>query len=337
MRVIFGVLIAVASAVGAFGPSGATAAVGGPISRRRAADRALQLSSPVLAPMAFSRFCLRYRDDCEIHRLRDASGLTRARWARWRGSTPRSTAPSRRKRTTATSSTRPGASPPPPASATITPSPSVTNSFNWDGRRARCCSPRSSPAGASTTSCWWCARAPAISSPTTSTRACGLERRPYRWVKIQTPENPPVPVDGESDPTTTAEPSLASASGQDTDDTLVAADATEIALADEQRDATDVVLTLEAPTQRYASRRRSRAGLVFARRAGVAHLKAFTPTKPAADESCRLPFRGRLPISRHFEWRKPAKSRKFPIRRPYRTNSWESRRHAVSAACCSPR
>jgi hypothetical protein len=33
---------------------------------------------------------------------------------------------------------------------------------------------------------------------------------------------------------------------------LVAADATEIAMADQERDATDVILTLEAPTQRYA-------------------------------------------------------------------------------------
>jgi hypothetical protein len=56
----------------------------------------------------------------------------------------------------------------------------------------------------------------------------------------------------EADPTTTAEPSLASASGQDSDDTLVAADATEIAAADAQREATDVILALEAPTQRYA-------------------------------------------------------------------------------------
>ena len=81
MRIIFGLLVAVASTLGAFAPSGAAAAVmAGPFRDAAPRPERLQLSSPVLAPMAFSRFCLRYREDCEIHRLRDASGVTRAHW-----------------------------------------------------------------------------------------------------------------------------------------------------------------------------------------------------------------------------------------------------------------
>src|SRR5208283_5299095 len=41
---------------------------------------------------------------------------------------------------------------------------------------------------------------------------------PYRWVKIQTPENPMYWSTVEVEPTTTAEPSLASASDRGSDD-----------------------------------------------------------------------------------------------------------------------
>ena len=253
MRVIFGLLIATASAVGAFAPSGAAATVAG--SFRDVAPRSdrLQPSSPVLAPMAFSRFCLRYREDCEIHRLRDASGVTRARWgevARVNAEVNRAIAPQEDDGDVVDETWR------------VAPAAGACHDYAVTKRHELI-------------QLGWPSRALLLAEVVTRwgehhlvlvvrTRAGDFVAdnlypsvrpwyaAPYRWVKIQTPENPLYWSTVEVDPTTTAEPSLASASGQDTDDTLVAADATEIALADEQRDATDVVLTLEAPTQRYA-------------------------------------------------------------------------------------
>ena len=80
MRISFGLLVAALSAVGAFAPSAAAGAAAGLFRDAAPRPERLQLSSPVLAPMAFSRFCLRYREECEIHRLPDASGVTQARW-----------------------------------------------------------------------------------------------------------------------------------------------------------------------------------------------------------------------------------------------------------------
>jgi predicted transglutaminase-like cysteine proteinase len=41
----------------------------------------IQLGAPALAPLAYSRFCLQYRDECEVHRMRGGVGLMRQRWA----------------------------------------------------------------------------------------------------------------------------------------------------------------------------------------------------------------------------------------------------------------
>jgi predicted transglutaminase-like cysteine proteinase len=41
----------------------------------------MQLGAPALAPLAYSRFCLQYRDECEVHRMRGGVGLMRQRWA----------------------------------------------------------------------------------------------------------------------------------------------------------------------------------------------------------------------------------------------------------------
>jgi len=44
-------------------------------------DARIQLDAPALAPMAYARFCLEYRDDCAVHPMRSAIGLKRQRWA----------------------------------------------------------------------------------------------------------------------------------------------------------------------------------------------------------------------------------------------------------------
>ena len=253
MRIIFGLLIAAASAVGAIAPSGATAAVGSPFRDAAPPPERLHLSSPVLAPMAFSRFCLGNREDCEIHRLRDASGVTRARWgevARINAEVNRAIAPQEDDGDVVDETWR------------VAPAAGACHDYAVTKRHELI-------------QLGWPSRALLLAEVVTRwgehhlvlvvrTRAGDFVAdnlypsvrpwyaAPYRWLKIQTPENPMYWSTVEADPTTIAGPSLASASGQDPDDTLVAADATEIAIADEERDATDVVLTIEAPTQRYA-------------------------------------------------------------------------------------
>jgi predicted transglutaminase-like cysteine proteinase len=254
MRIIFGLLVAVASTLGAFAPSGAAAAVmAGPFRDAAPRPERLQLSSPVLAPMAFSRFCLRYREDCEIHRLRDASGVTRAHWgevARVNAEVNHAIAPQADDGDVVDETWR------------VAPTAGACHDYAVTKRHELM-------------QLGWPSRALLLAEVVTRwgehhlvlvvrTRTGDFVAdnlypgvrpwyaAPYRWVRIQTLENPMYWSTVEADPTTTAEPSLASASGQDSDDTLVAADATEIAAADAQREATDVILALEAPTQRYA-------------------------------------------------------------------------------------
>jgi len=153
-------------------------------SRRRAAPRALAALFAGTGPMAFSRFCLRYREDCEIHRLRDASGVTRAHWGEVRGSTPRSTTPSRRKRTTATSSTRLARRP----HGRRCHDYAVTKRhelMQLGGRRARCCSPRCHRWGEHHLVLVVRTRT-GDSSPTTSIRGAAVVRGALSRVRIQT-------------------------------------------------------------------------------------------------------------------------------------------------------
>jgi predicted transglutaminase-like cysteine proteinase len=253
MRISFGLLIVAASAIGAFAPSGAAAAVAGPFRDAAPRPERLQLSSPVLAPMAYSRFCLRYREDCEIHRLREASGVTRARWgevARVNAEVNRAIAPRADDGDVVDETWR------------VAPADGACHDYAVTKRHELM-------------QLGWPSRALLLAEVVTRwgehhlvlvVRTRGGDfvadnlypslrpwyAAPYRWLKIQTPENPLYWSTVEADPTSIDEPSLASASGQDPDDTLVAADATEIAIADEERDATDVIFTLEAPTQRYA-------------------------------------------------------------------------------------
>ena len=213
----------------------------------------LQLSSPVLAPMAFSRFCLRYREDCEIHRLRDASGVTRAHWgevARVNAEVNHAIAPQADDGDVVDETWR------------VAPTAGACHDYAVTKRHELM-------------QLGWPSRALLLAEVVTRwgehhlvlvvrTRAGDFVAdnlypsvrpwyaAPYRWVRIQTPENPMYWSTVEADPKSISEPALASASLEDRDDVLVAADATEIAMADEQRDATDAILSLEAPTQRYA-------------------------------------------------------------------------------------
>ena len=119
---------------------------------------------------------------------------------------------------------------------------------------------------------------------------------PYRWVRIETPENPMYWSTVEADPTSIDERSLASGPAKNSDDMLVAADATEIAAADQARDATDVILRLRSPTQTLCFRRRSRVGLFSL--AGPTAVMSATPT-PAiapADERLDADVAGERPV-----------------------------------------
>lgn len=79
MRSYIAFLSVVGAALGVFLGGEAAAAVTG-ASQYRHQDQRIQLETPTLAPMAYTRFCLEYREECEIHRLTSALGLTRARW-----------------------------------------------------------------------------------------------------------------------------------------------------------------------------------------------------------------------------------------------------------------
>jgi predicted transglutaminase-like cysteine proteinase len=253
MRISFGLLVAALSAVGAFAPSAAAGAAAGLFRDAAPRPERLQLSSPVLAPMAFSRFCLRYREECEIHRLPDASGVTQARW----GEVSRVNAEVNR------------------AIAPQADDGDVVHETWLVAPAAGACHDYAVTKRHELMQLGWPSRALLLAEVVTGwgehhlvllvrTRAGDFVAdnlypgvrpwyaAPYRWVKLQTPENPMYWSTVEVEPTTTAEPSLASAPGQDQDDTLVAADATELAVAAEQRDATDAIWTLEAPTVRYA-------------------------------------------------------------------------------------
>jgi predicted transglutaminase-like cysteine proteinase len=253
MHINFGLLVAAASALGAFAPSGGAAAVAGPFRDAAPRPERLQLSSPVLAPMAFSRFCLRNREECEIHRLRDASGVTGARW----GEVSRVNAEVNR------------------AIAPRDDDGDVVDEIWRVAPAAGACHDYAVTKRHELMQMGWPSRALLLAEVVTRwgehhlvlvvrTRAGDFVAdnlypsvrpwyaAPYRWLRIQTPENPMYWSTVEADPTPTAEPSLASASSEDTENTLVAADAAEIALADQDRDATDVILALEAPNQRYA-------------------------------------------------------------------------------------
>ena len=253
MRISFGLLIVAASAVGAFAPSGAAAAVAGPFRDAAPRPERLQLSSPVLAPMAYSRFCLRYREDCEIHRLREASGVTRARWgevARVNAEVNRAIAPRADDGDVVDETWR------------VAPAAGACHDYavtkrhelmqlGWPSRALLLAEvvtrwgEHHLRAGGAHARRRFRRRQP-LSEP------AAVVRSPLSLAQNPDPENPLYWSTVEADPTSIDEPSLASASGQDPDNTLVAADATEIAIADEERDATDVIFTLEAPTQRYA-------------------------------------------------------------------------------------
>jgi predicted transglutaminase-like cysteine proteinase len=255
MRISFGLLVAVASVVGVVASTSTATAFEGPLNFAvpRSERLQLQLSSPVLAPMAYSRFCLHYREDCEIHRLRDAGGVTRARWGevlKVNAEVNRAIAPQADDGDVVDETWR------------VAPAAGACHDYAVTKRHELM-------------QLGWPSRALLLAEVVTRwgehhlvlvvrTRAGDFVADnlypgvrpwyavPYRWLRIQTPENPLYWSTVEADPTSIDESSLASTSGQVPDDTLVAADDTEIALADEERDATDVVLTLEAPTQRYA-------------------------------------------------------------------------------------
>ncbi len=299
MRISFCLLVATLSVIGAFAPAGAAAAVAGPFRDAAPRPERLQLSSPVLAPMAYSRFCLRYREDCQIHRLRDASGVTRARWAevsRVNAEVNRAIAPQEDDGDVVDETWR------------VAPAAGACHDYAVTKRHELM-------------KLGWPSRALLLAEVVTRwgehhlvlvvrTRAGDFVAdnlypgvrpwyaAPYRWVKIQTPENPMYWSTVEVEPTTIAEPSLASASGQDQDDTLVAADATEVAAADEERDATDVIWTLEAPTQRYALDNGLELGsFSLAGPAAVASaVPAAEPEFAPADERPEADFAGGRPV-----------------------------------------
>jgi len=202
--------------------------------------------------MAFSRFCLHNQEDCEIQRLRDARGVTRAHW----GEVSRVNAE---------------------VNHAIAPQEDDGNVVDETWRvapAAGACHDYAVTKRHELMQLGWPSRALLLAEVVTRwgehhlvlvVRTRGGDfvadnlypslrpwyAAPYRWVRIQTPENPLYWSTVEADPSSITEPSLASASDQGSDDTLVAADAVEIAAAEQERDATDVVLALEAPTQRY--------------------------------------------------------------------------------------
>jgi predicted transglutaminase-like cysteine proteinase len=71
---------AIAAISGALLCGGANAATSGAY-RADPREERIQLEAPTLAPMAYARFCLEYREECAVHRMRSAIGLTRQRWA----------------------------------------------------------------------------------------------------------------------------------------------------------------------------------------------------------------------------------------------------------------
>jgi predicted transglutaminase-like cysteine proteinase len=81
MRISHRVLAGLAVMLVILGRDGAQAAAFGAGPAARLQDERIQLDTPTLAPMAYSRFCLQFRDECQVHRLRDGVGLMRDRWA----------------------------------------------------------------------------------------------------------------------------------------------------------------------------------------------------------------------------------------------------------------
>src|SRR5271168_5065010 len=80
MRSYIKFLSIVGATLGMFQCGQAMGAVSG-TSHHRYQDQRIQLDAPTLAPMAYVRFCMEYHDECEIHRMKSAIGLTRERWA----------------------------------------------------------------------------------------------------------------------------------------------------------------------------------------------------------------------------------------------------------------
>jgi len=74
---------------------------------------------------------------------------------------------------------------------------------------------------------------------------------PYRWLRIQSPENPMYWSTVAAEAETAADSPFGAAPDLGPDETLVAADDVEIAAADEERDSADGLWRLKAPNRRY--------------------------------------------------------------------------------------
>jgi predicted transglutaminase-like cysteine proteinase len=283
MRLISALLVSVALAAGVVSAGSAEAAMIG--WTRDAAQRPerLQLVSPMLAPMAFSRFCLQYREECQIRHLHNAVGLSGARW----GEVARVNAEVNR---------------------AIAPRPDdgdVVNETWLVAPEAGNCHDYAVTKRHDLLALGWPSRALLLAEVVTHWGEHHLvlvvrtsegdfvadnlypKMRPwyaahYRWLRIQTPENPMYWSAVAADAELVNGPALADAFARDPDETLVAADETEIAQAQIAQDriaqdriaqdriaqdriaqadiapaksapgAIDVAWKIEAPTQRYA-------------------------------------------------------------------------------------
>ena len=258
MRISFSLLITAAALI-SFAPTGGAAAVSAAPLPIAAQSGRLPLATPVLPPMAFSRFCLRYREECEVRRLPSAAGVSRARW----GEVTRVNAE---------------------VNLAIAPQADDGDVVHetWQvSPAAGACHDYAVTKRHELMQLGWPSRALLLAEVVTSwgehhlvlvirTRAGDFVAdslnpsiRPwyathYRWLRVQSPENPlywsTVLADGE----TIAAPASRLAPDRAVDGTLVAADEVEVAAAAraetavaDARDAADPMWKLEAPVQRY--------------------------------------------------------------------------------------